>query len=1102
MRSFLPCFFILLGGVQDVFSVLLAEDIGLSCTPLVKTHATQPTPGYCGIDMLLGMEINVPLDITSIDNVDTHCALNNINLSNVSLVQKDSKWKVRLGYTVQLGDPDSNIGATQIKCVVSRTNTTLATVSDTLPIAIYAYLPEIDSVAIVPTQKTVAPTSAPSKNKTNVAPSTVFLGIGSAVEFTVATKSKHDVSGTCLLQPQNRVVTLAQSKGQYAIAAGDPFVAENGMSFSCNVTDIAGNFAQTNGKVATGHVALDGTLPVIKDVFMVSSSETSAKIGSMVSVTLEAENLTSGYTGNCSINGVGPLELVEQPDQNKGLYLVHYHVASGDRDVPLNQTLPVECKVENAAKNTFFYSTQTNLTFVIDANRPKIKTTKILYSSDNPAHVESVIEVQITTSHEEKPLVVHKETCDINGVSVARKFVNSATDTYQLIYVMQRGNPMWKPGKLPIYCVLEDAGGNTVTISKFTDENTLFAREMKPHEFDPTKDFGAYMPERKVFLSFVIVAVASHTISNLCPFVGLPRITGYLATGIIAGPYVLKLVTTDETGQMRFVDEVALAYIGLAAGAKLHWADMRRKMKSILCVTLWLTLFEYVIGTLTIIVLANYLVFLQATSSTECYAIAMLAGCMMIARSPSSALAVIEETGSQGHFTTFMFSVTVLCDVVVITLFNVNNMITESFLSDKSVSFQSVLELVAQIGISISVGVLSGKFMSYIILWRTPRIRRRSRLHKLLQFSKQVVILLFGFGLFVLGHLCHPWLESLMCCMIAGATLYNWNHGSNREELSLLLKSMADFVYVGFFTLSGASLELDMLLKALAVSVLLCCTRIFAIFLGAYIGGTLAHENPVHNRVSWMAYITQAGVTLGLAKKIQLLYPGWGSYFSTMIVSVVICNQLIGPPLLRLVLRYVGDCREKENGKVDGLRALILGDDDRLIVVNSAKRRMKNCGWEPFSFCMNTKDAEDPVEMNMQIREAMKEHEPLDVVVVMMSSDVLNYRVIRNVAQICTKLKRVKILRIVVNVVGNDDVEEGWSTRFANMPFNEDNGDAIDVVVVDRNEATDMLIELAACGKLINQKEVLSPRADQDEAEETSVIKVSLSTKMKQMLWV
>ncbi|RHY28206.1 hypothetical protein DYB32_006144 [Aphanomyces invadans] len=1062
MRSLLLGVAVLVGQLFGTDGVLTADDIVLSCTPLAKTPVTLPTVGYCGIDMLLGMEIKVALDITSIDNVDTKCTLNNIPLTNVSLVQKDSKWKVRLGYTIQLSDPDSDAGVTEVKCTVARTNETLTSLVETLPITIYAYLPEIDSFEIVPPVSNPAlSTRSPSKNKTNLNPSIVALGIGSTVDFTVSVKSKHDVSGSCLLQPQNQVVSIAASRGQYVVRAGDPYIGVDSMTYSCNLTDVAGNAAHSEGKVMSRSVVLDGTLPVLDSVFMVFSSETPAKIGSMVTLTLKAQNATSGYTGNCSVNGVGPLELVEQADDKKGLYLVQYHVGSGDHDVGVNQTLPVECKLANVAKNSYYYTTALSLNFAIDANRPQIVSTKLLFSSDDPAQEESVIEIQIVSSHEPKPLVVHKESCSINNVSVV--------------------------------------------VNQFTDDNTLFAREMKPHEFDPTKDFGAYLPDKMVLLSFLIVAVASHTISNFCPFVGLPRITGYLATGIIAGPFVLKLITTDEIGQMRFVDELALAYIGLAAGAKLHWVEMRRKIKSILSVTLWLTLFEYVIGTLTIIVLANYLVFLQATTTMECYAIAMLAGCMMIARSPSSALAVIEETGSQGHFTTFIFSVTVLCDIVVIVLFNINSMITEAFLSDKSISFQSVMELVAQMVISVAVGILSGKFMSYVILWRTPRISRRSRMHKLLQFSKQLVILMFGFSLFVLGHLCHPWLESLMCCMVAGATLYNWNHGSNREELNLLLKSMADFVYVGFFTLTGASLELDILLKAMAVSVLLCLTRVFAIFLGSYIGGALAHENSMHNRVSWMAYITQAGVTLGLAKKIQLLYPGWGSYFATMIVSVVICNQLIGPPLLRMVLRYVGDCREKENGKVDGLRALILGDDERLVVVNSAKRRMKNCGWEPFSFCMNMKDVQDPIEMNVQIREAMKEHEPLDVVVVMMSSDVFNYRVIRNVAQICTKLKRVKILRIVVNVVGDaaSSEDEDWASRFANMPFNEENGDAIDVVVVDRNEATDMLIELAACGKLINQKEVLSPRADDtDMTEETSVIKVSLSSKMRQMLWV
>ncbi|OQR98304.1 glutathione-regulated potassium-efflux system protein KefC [Achlya hypogyna] len=1086
-------------------------DIALSCVPQQKNQPA-PNKNYCGIDMRLGFAVPVALpgDLNP-SNVTSTCALNGISLPNTTLVLDDATWKLVVGYTVQLGDPDSESDATRIACNVSATGAArpIAVVEDTVPMAIYAYPPEVDAVSITPPVSTVARTETPAPTHTEMtAPEVHYLGIDAPVEFVLMTKSNHDVSGKCALFPLMRTVDIFNSKGKYIVQKGDPVVPVGGLSYECNVTDDAGNSARARGAVTSNGVALDGSLPIISGIFMVFASEMPAKIGSLVTISLQAANRTTGYSGNCTVNGVGGIELSEASDSHGGLYMAKYLVGAGDRDIPVNGSLPLECRVANAAGNTFVFSARPTLDFSVDANRPTITATSLLFSSDDPAHEESVIEVQIRTSHEATPLTVHKDECEINNASVAKSFTRSSADTYLLTYVVGKGQANWKPGKLPIHCALQDVGGNVVLVEAFTDDNTLFARELKPYEFDPTKDFAAYLPDRLALLSFIIVAIASHTIANFCPFVGLPRITGYLATGIVAGPYVLGLITTNETLQMRFVDEVSLAYIGLAAGAKLHWSEMRRKLKSIVCVTLWLTFFEYIVGTLTIIVLANYLVFLQSTTSTERYAISMLAGCMMIARSPSSALAVIEETGSQGHFTTFLFSVTVLCDVVVIVLFNVNNMITEAFLSDKSVSSASVLELVGEMGISIGVGVVAAKVISYVILWRTPRVRRKSRLYVLLRLGKQAVILLFGFSLFVLGHLCRPWLEPLMCCMVAGATLYNWNPTSNREELSLLLKNMADFVYVGFFTLTGASLELDMLVKALAVSLVLCITRIFAIFLGAYVGGTIAKENPVHNKVSWMGYITQAGVTLGLAKKIQLLYPGWGSYFATMIVSVVIFNQLIGPPLLRMVLRYVGDCRQKENGKVDGLRALIIGDDKRLVVVNSAKRRMKNCGWEPFSFCMAMADAEDAVEMNAQLREALKIHEPLDVVVVMMSSDVLNFRVVRSLAHICTKLKRIKILRIVVNVVG-DDGEAGWASRFASMPTHEEHGDAIDVVVVDRHEATDMLIELAACGKLINQKEVGSPRADtQDEDEDDSdeecnvKIKMSLSMKMRQMMWV
>ena len=49
----------------------------------------------------------------------------------------------------------------------------------------------------------------------------------------------------------------------------------------------------------------------------------------------------------------------------------------------------------------------------------------------------------------------------------------------------------------------------------------------------------------------------------------------------------------------------------------------------------------------------------------------------MTARSPSSALAIVDETGARGKFTTLVLLVTILMDVTVIVLYDINAMIAE-----------------------------------------------------------------------------------------------------------------------------------------------------------------------------------------------------------------------------------------------------------------------------------------------------------------------------------------------------------------------------------------------------------------------------------------
>ena len=55
----------------------------------------------------------------------------------------------------------------------------------------------------------------------------------------------------------------------------------------------------------------------------------------------------------------------------------------------------------------------------------------------------------------------------------------------------------------------------------------------------------------------------------------LPKLTGYLATGIIVGPRILNLVSESTLGQLKLVSGVATALIALTAGTELSFRMMR-----------------------------------------------------------------------------------------------------------------------------------------------------------------------------------------------------------------------------------------------------------------------------------------------------------------------------------------------------------------------------------------------------------------------------------------------------------------------------------------------------------------------------------------------
>lgn len=164
-------------------------------------------------------------------------------------------------------------------------------------------------------------------------------------------------------------------------------------------------------------------------------------------------------------------------------------------------------------------------------------------------------------------------------------------------------------------------------------------------------------------ISFGVIALSSKQIGSFFRRVKLPLISGFLFTGVIAGPYVLGLISRDAVANLRFVDEISLAVIAFAAGNELYLKELRDRIKSITLVTGGLILSTFTLGTLTIVLLSDFIPFMQSMSLTSKIAVALLGGAILVARSPSSAIAIVNELRAKGPFTRTALGVTVIMDV-------------------------------------------------------------------------------------------------------------------------------------------------------------------------------------------------------------------------------------------------------------------------------------------------------------------------------------------------------------------------------------------------------------------------------------------------------
>jgi Kef-type K+ transport system membrane component KefB len=415
--------------------------------------------------------------------------------------------------------------------------------------------------------------------------------------------------------------------------------------------------------------------------------------------------------------------------------------------------------------------------------------------------------------------------------------------------------------------------------------------------------------ETSFMLGFVLLA--SFLAGTICERFRLPRITGFILAGILFGPFVIDVLSTDVQVDLDVFVNMSFAFIGLAAGAELRAEILRKRARSMVLLIVCTTLVVGIGVALSALLAHPLIPFMAGKTIVQVMAICGLVGVVAVARSPSSAIAIIAETKAKGPFTETILGVAMSMDIVILPLFSVMVALSAlAFSSGQTMDVSFILAMCGEIAAFIVIGILIGAVLAAYIKYEGRQI-------SLIVLAICFLIYKSSFELehyLMETHDITVRIEPLLICAAAGFTVQNLSKQGHRLLSAMNRVNLP--VFVVFFTMAGAALNMGALARFWPIALGLVMARLVMIYLGCRLATRLAGDPVAFRRYSWMGFVTQAGLSIALATQIGATCGEWGRALGALLIAAIAVNQIIGPVAFKYALGQVGETRKRESKAV------------------------------------------------------------------------------------------------------------------------------------------------------------------------------------------
>ena len=383
-----------------------------------------------------------------------------------------------------------------------------------------------------------------------------------------------------------------------------------------------------------------------------------------------------------------------------------------------------------------------------------------------------------------------------------------------------------------------------------------------------------------ILFALAIAMAVGMAMTRLIKLIHLPNLTSYLIAFLLVEPYVLKVLTPEMNSKLSIISDVALGFIAYSIGSEFKLSYFKRVGMTPIVIAIFESFVAVLFVTLGLVLSGQTLPF------------SLVLGAIAAATAPAATIMVIKQYRAKGPVTETLLSVVAIDDATALIAFGIAVAVAQTLTSTADVSLVlSILKPVLEIAEALLGGALLGVLFTVML-----------RFFKV-QSNRMVLAIAFVLVTSAVANALN--ISALLTTMAMGAVFANLC--KNSSEVMSLCDHVTPPVFMMFFVLSGAGLNLAILPSIGVVGVIYVVLRVMGKMAGAWFGATVMKAD--HNVRRWLgpALIPQAGVAIVLTVVAQQVVPQYAEVVRAVVLCGTLIYELVGPGVSKLTLHNAGE---------------------------------------------------------------------------------------------------------------------------------------------------------------------------------------------------